>query len=370
VITSAEYFRLVNHTKLSGNKEIIFLLRKEEPMQYVNLGKSGLKVSRICLGTMTYGTSKWRDWVLDEEESRPFIQRALELGINFFDTADAYSQGVSEEVVGRALRDFTRRDQVIIATKVYFPTGDDPNQRGLSRLHIMHAVENSLRRLGTDYIDLYQIHRWDETTPIEETLEALHDLVRSGKVRYIGASSMDAWQFAKCLYLADLHGWTRFVSMQNHYNLVYREEEREMMPFCWDQGIGVIPWSPLARGFLAGNRSPDKSGDTKRAKSDDFAHNMYYQDADFEVVSQVEAVAENHGVSLAQVALAWMLHKPVVTSPIIGASKMYHLEEAVAALDIELSDVEIEALEQPYVPHPVLGHSSSVSPGLRRSKAK
>jgi aryl-alcohol dehydrogenase (NADP+) len=326
-------------------------------MDYQRLGKSGLKVSRICLGTMTYGTSKWREWVLEEDESRPFIQRALELGINFFDTADVYSLGVSEEVVGRALKDFTRREEVVIATKVFFPMGDKPNQGGLSRVHIMQAVEDSLRRLGTDYIDLYQIHRWDPETPIEETLEALHDVVKSGKVRYIGGSSMYAWQFSQSLYLADLRGWTRFVSMQNHYNLVYREEEREMMPLCRTEGIGVIPWSPLARGFLSGNRTQQEWGDTTRAKTDDFAHNMYYQESDFTVVERVIELAEQKGVTPSQIALAWLLHQPGVTSPIIGASKMNHLEENVAALDIELSPEELEALEEPYQPHPVLGHS-------------
>ncbi len=326
-------------------------------MQYINLGNTGLKVSRICLGTMSYGTSKWRDWVLDEDESRPFFKRALELGINFFDTADMYSVGVSEEVTGRALRDFAQRDKIVIATKVYNPMSDDPNDRGLSRKHIMDAIDNSLRRLGTDYVDLYQIHRWDDETPIEETLDALNDVVRAGKARYIGASSMYAWQFAKALYTADLHGWSRFVSMQNHYNLIYREEEREMIPLCRDQGIGLIPWSPLARGFLAGNRTPDKSGPTKRAKSDSFAHRMYYQEEDFTVVDRVEELAERHGVKPAQIALAWMLHKPGITAPIIGATKMYHLEEAVTALDITLSEEDIAYLEEPYKPHPVLGHS-------------
>ncbi|HEY4720418.1 MAG TPA: aldo/keto reductase, partial [Anaerolineae bacterium] len=260
-------------------------------MKYVNLGRTGLQVSRICLGTMTYGTPQWREWVLTEEASRPFIQRALELGINFFDTADMYSRGVSEEVLGRALHDFTRRDEVVIATKVFFPMGDKPNQRGLSRVHIMNAIDASLRRLGTDYVDLYQIHRWDTETPIEETLEALHDVVKSGKVRYIGASSIYAWQFAKTLYLADLHGWTRFVSMQNHYNLIYREEEREMLPLCLDQGIGVIPWSPLARGFLAGNRSRDGGGETIRSKTDGYAAELYYQDADFVVADRAAQLA-------------------------------------------------------------------------------
>ena len=325
-------------------------------MEYQNLGKSGIKVSRICLGTMTYGSTKWRDWVLDEEESRPFIKRALELGINFFDTADAYSLGVSEEIVGRALKDFARRDEVVIASKVFFSMGDKPNQGGLSRVHIMNAIDDSLRRLGTDYIDLYQIHRWDADTPIEETLEALHDVIKSGKVRYIGASSMYAWQFAKSLYLADLKGWTRFVVMQNHYNLVYREEEREMLPLCLSEGIGVIPWSPLARCFLSGNRSRQDWGETTRAKSDGFAHDMYYQDSDFDVVERVKELAKKLGVTPSQVALAWLLHQPAVTSPIVGASKMDHLEQDVAAIEIQLSSEEIERLEEPYQPHPVLGH--------------
>jgi aryl-alcohol dehydrogenase-like predicted oxidoreductase len=326
-------------------------------MDYLRLGSSGLKVSRICMGTMTYGSSRWRDWVLEESESRPFIQRALELGINFFDTADAYSLGVSEEILGKVLKDFARREEVVIASKVYFPMGDKPNQRGLSRVHILHAIDESLRRLGTDYIDLYQIHRWDPETPIEETLEALHDVVKSGKVRYIGASSMYAWQFAQSLYLADLHGWTRFVSMQNHYNLVYREEEREMIPLCRTEGIGVIPWSPLARGFLSGNRSRQEWGATARAKSDDFAHQMYYQESDFTVVERVVEIAKQKGVTPAQISLAWLLHQPGVTSPIIGASKMVHLEDDVAALDIQLSPEELAALQEPYVPHPVLGHT-------------
>jgi aryl-alcohol dehydrogenase-like predicted oxidoreductase len=326
-------------------------------MNYVNLGNTGLKVSRICLGMMTYGTSQWRDWVLDEDESRPFIQRALEMGINFFDSADIYSLGVSEEITGRALRDFARRDEVIIATKVFFPLENGPNQGGLSRNHIMNAIDASLRRLGTDYVDLFQIHRFDPTTPIEETLEALHDVVKAGKARYIGASSMYAWQFAKCLYLADLHGWTRFAAMQNHYNLVYREEEREMLPLCRAEGIGVIPWSPLARGFLTGNRTHVDFGSTKRAKSDDFAHSMYYQETDFEIVDRVVDLAGRRGVTPAQIALAWLLHQDGVTAPIIGASKMPHLEQAVAALEIELSEDERTYLEGLYQPHPVLGHS-------------
>jgi aryl-alcohol dehydrogenase-like predicted oxidoreductase len=326
-------------------------------MQFVNLGRSGLKVSRLCLGTMTYGTSKWRDWVLDESESRPFIQRALELGVNFFDTADMYSDGMSEVVLGRALNDFARREEVVIATKVFNPMGPSPNQRGLSRLHILHAIDHSLQRLGTDYVDLYQIHRWDYTTPIEETLEALHDVVKAGKARYVGASSMFAWQFSQALYLADRHGWTRFTSMQDHYNLIYREEEREMLPLCRDQGIGVIPWSPLARGFLAGNRSRQAWGETTRAKTDDYAQRMYYQESDFAIVDRVVELAQRRGVNPAQVALAWMLHQPGISAPIIGASKMSHLEQAVAALDISLSEDEQVFLEGPYQPHPVLGHN-------------
>ncbi|MCA9929730.1 MAG: aldo/keto reductase [Anaerolineales bacterium] len=328
-------------------------------MNYVNLGKTGLKVSRICLGMMTYGTPTWRDWVLPEEKSRPFIKRALELGINFFDTADMYSLGVSEEVTGRALRDFAKREEVVLATKVFFPHNNhDPNAGGLSRKHIMDAIDASLKRLGTDYVDLYQIHRWDPTTPIEETMAALHDVVKAGKARYIGASSMFAWQFAKAQHVADMHGWTKFVSMQNHMNLVYREEEREMNPLCIDQGVGIIPWSPLARGFLAGNRSKERdAGPTKRSKSDQFAHSMYYEEGDFEVVDRTSALAAEKGVSSAQIALAWLLHKPGITAPIIGASKMHHLEEAVAAVDIALTEAEIAQLEEPYRPHPILGHS-------------
>ncbi len=325
-------------------------------MEYVNLGRSGLKVSCICLGTMTYGTPQWREWVLSEQDSRPFIKRALELGINFFDTADMYSDGMSEQVLGRALHDFAHRDQVVIATKVYHSMGDKPNQAGLSRKHIMAAMDASLRRLGTDYVDLYQIHRWDYETPIEETLAALHDLVKAGKARYVGASSMWAWQFAKALYLADLHGWTRFASMQDHYNLVYREEEREMLPLCRAEGIGVIPWSPLARGFLMGNRRPDKTGETTRARTDSFAHQMYYRESDFVVVERVGELAQLRGVSPAQIALAWLLHQPGVTAPIVGASKMTHLEDAVAALQVRLSDQELASLQEPYQPHPVLGH--------------
>ncbi len=326
-------------------------------MNYVNLGRTGLKVSRLCLGAMTYGSPKWRDWVLPEDESRPFIKRALELGINFFDTADVYSFGVSEQILGKALRDFTQRDKVVIATKVCSPMGEGPNERGLSRVHIMHSIDASLKRLGTDYVDLYQIHRWDPDTPIEETLAALHDLVKAGKVRYIGASSMYAWQFAKALYLADLHGWTRFVTMQDHYNLVYREEEREMVPLCRAEGIGIIPWSPLARGFLAGTRWPGGGGDTTRSRSDDFAARMYFKETDFQVVARVQDLARRRSISPAQVALAWLLGQPGVTAPIIGASKLSQLEEAVGALEIDLSQGECRFLEELYQPHSILGHS-------------
>ena len=325
-------------------------------MHYTNLGTTGLKVSRICLGMMTYGTPQWRDWVLDEEASRPFIRHALEAGINFFDTADMYSLGVSEEVTGRALGDMAERDRVVIATKVYNPMSEDVNDRGLSRKHIMHAIDNSLRRLQTDYVDLYQIHRWDNATPIAETMEALHDVVKAGKARYIGASSMYAWQFAKAQETAARNGWTRFVSMQNHYNLVYREEEREMIPLCLDQGVGVIPWSPLARGFLAGNRRRSDYGETARARSDEFAHQLYYRDDDFAVVERVVALAGQRGLAPAQIALAWILHRPGVTAPIVGASKLRHLEDAIAALEISLATEEIATLEEPYRPHPVLGH--------------
>jgi 1-deoxyxylulose-5-phosphate synthase len=327
-------------------------------MEYVNLGSTGLKVSRICLGTMTYGSKKWREWVLEEEEGRPFIKRALELGINFFDTADMYSLGVSEEILGRALKDFgPARDRVMIATKVFNAMGDDPNQRGLSRKHIMHAIDDSLRRLGTDYVDLYQIHRFDRHTPIEETMEALHDVVKLGKALYIGASSMYAWQFAKMLYTADERGLTRFVTMQNHYNLIYREEEREMMPLCRDEGIGIIPWSPLARGFLAGNRKAETFGDTVRAKTDEYAKQLYYQQDDFKVVERVGEIATRRGVSNAQVALAWVLAQPGVTAPIVGASKMAHLEDAISALSLKLNSAELQALAEPYRPHRVLGHA-------------
>jgi aryl-alcohol dehydrogenase-like predicted oxidoreductase len=311
---------------------------------------------------MSYGTPEWRDWVLSEEASRPFIRRALELGINFFDTADMYSLGASEEVLGRALRDFGRRDQVVVATKLYFPIGDGPNDKGLSRKHIFDAIDGSLRRLGTDYVDLYQIHRWDAETPIEETLDALDDVVRSGKVRYLGASSMFAWQLAKALYIADRQGWTRFVSMQNHYNLVYREEEREMLPLCLEEGLGVLPWSPLARGLLAGTRrrnaqnaqNAQEMAPTTRAKSDTYAQKMYTAE-DFDVVDRVVALAERKGGKPARIALAWLLHQPAVTAPIVGATRMEHLEDAVGALEVRLDEAERRELEEVYRPHPVLG---------------
>jgi aryl-alcohol dehydrogenase-like predicted oxidoreductase len=303
---------------------------------------------------MTYGDPAWRDWVLPEDQSRPFYQRALELGINFFDTADVYSQGVSEEITGRALKDFARRDQVVIATKVHGKMGDGPNDHGLSRGHIMSAVQASLKRLGTDYIDLYQIHRFDPETPILETMTALHDLVRMGAVRYIGASSMAAYQFAKMQHAADLHGLTRFVSMQNHYNLVYREEEREMLPLCREDGVGVIPWSPLARGFLAGNRKAGEA-QTTRARSDKFGESMYRTEDDYAVQARVAEIAAQIGMPAAQVATAWLLAQPGVSAPIIGASKMPHLEDAVAALSVSLTAEQMAALEESYRPHPVLG---------------
>ena len=325
-------------------------------MEYVRLGTTGLKVSRLCLGAMTYGTPEWRPWVLDEAASRPFIARALEHGINFFDTADMYSRGVSEQVLGRALKD-QPRDQLVIATKAFYPVAPGANSGGLSRKHLLHAIDASLTRLGTDYVDLYQIHRFDPETPIEETLEALHDIVKAGKARYIGASSMFAWQFMKMLAASDAHGWPRFVSMQNHYNLVYREEEREMLPLCAEEGIGVIPWSPLARGFLAGNRRREDRGETIRAKTDDFAHGLYYADSDFTIAERVVDVAAKRGVKPTQIALAWLLGRPGVTAPIIGASKLPQLDEAIGALGIRLDADEIAALEGPYQPHAILGHA-------------
>jgi 1-deoxyxylulose-5-phosphate synthase len=326
-------------------------------MDHVRLGNTGLKVSRLCLGCMSYGSSQWRPWVLDEKAALPFIGQALELGINFFDTADVYSLGASESVLGAALREFgVTRSDVVIATKVHSKMGEGPNDKGLSRKHIMDSIDASLRRLGTDYVDLYQIHRWDHETSIEETLDALDNLVRSGKVRYIGASSMFAWQFSKALHLSQKHGWARFVAMQNHYNLIYREEEREMIPLCRAEGVGIIPWSPLARGFLAGNRVAEgKQGETVRAKSDDFAQSMYFQPDDFAVADRVKQVANQLSVKPAQVALAWIASRPGVSAPIIGATKAHHLKEAVEALDIVFELGDVSALEEPYKPHRVLG---------------
>ncbi len=325
-------------------------------MEYARLGSSGLKVSRVCLGMMSYG-SKDRKWHLDEAEAEPIVRRAVESGVTFFDTADMYSDGVSEEITGRLLAKlFPRRDDYVLATKLYFPTGAGPNDRGLSRKHVLASIDASLDRLGTDYVDLYQIHRWDHETPIEETMAALHDVVRAGKARYIGASSMYAWQFAKAQYTAQAAGWTRFVSMQNHYNLVYREEEREMIPLCLDQGVGIIPWSPLARGMLAGNRERGGDRNTVRAGSDPLADDLY-DEADFDVVDAVRAIAAERGLPPARIALAWLLGKPAVTAPIVGATKLRHLDDAVAAVDVVLSDDEVARLEAPYRPHPVLGHA-------------
>jgi aryl-alcohol dehydrogenase-like predicted oxidoreductase len=330
-------------------------------MEYVNLGKTGLKVSRICLGCMTYGSPATGEakggrhaWALNEEQSQPFFRQALELGINFFDTANVYSSGDSERVLGSFLKANTRREAVVIATKAHGVMRDEPNGHGLSRKAILFELDQSLQRLQTDYVDLYQIHRWDYETPIEETLEALHDVVKAGKVRYIGASSMYAWQFAKALYLADLHGWTRFVTMQNHYNLLYREEEREMIGLCASEGIGVLPWSPLARGRLA---RPWQAEATKRLETDQFGKSMYSrtEEEDRKVVDRLGEIAERRGVPRAQAALAWLLSRPTVTAPIVGATKQHHLEDAVAALSVHLDEAEIKALEEPYTPHPVLG---------------
>ena len=327
-------------------------------MQYTNLGKTGMKVSRLCLGMMSYGSKKWREWILEEEESKPFIKRALDAGINFIDTADVYSLGESERVTGNILKEIgVRRENLVVATKVNGQMSDDINDKGLSRKHILDSIDKSLQRLQMDYVDLYQIHRWDYETPIEETMEALNDVVRAGKTRYIGASSMFAWQFAKALHTSEKHGWTKFISMQNHYNLVYREEEREMIPFCQDQGIGLLPWSPMARGFFAGDRKRDGGGETSRANNDPFAKGLYFRDEDFTVAECAAEVAKERGVTASQIALAWVLNKPYVHSPIIGATKMDHLDQAIAALDIKLSADEVKKLEEPYRPHPVLGHS-------------
>ena len=347
-------------------------------MQYVQLGKSGLSVSCLALGMMTYGTPKWRPWVLEEVAARPLVRAAVDAGINFLDTADMYSAGMSEEVTGKFVREFCRRDEVVIATKVFFPVDlafqggnapgprfqPKPNSSGLSRKRIFHAIDASLRRLGTDYIDLYQIHRFDAATPVEETMEALHDVVKSGRARYLGASSMFAWQFATLQHVAERHGWTKFISMQNHYNLVYREEEREMNPYCRATGVGLLPWSPLARGFLAGNRRPgeggsaDKSGGaTSRAATDEIAQKFYYRDADFRVVDMVSEVAREKDSSIAALAYAWLLHQPGVSSPIIGISKPGQLDQALEALEIKLSAEDLARLAAPYQPHPIIGHS-------------
>jgi aryl-alcohol dehydrogenase-like predicted oxidoreductase len=324
-------------------------------MDYVRLGSTGLKVSRLCLGTMTYGTPAWRPWILGEAASRPLIKRALEAGVNFFDTADMYSEGVSEEVVGRALKDFAQRDQVVIATKVFYPTKEHPGYTGLSRKHIMEAIDASLRRLGVDYVDLYQIHRFDPDTPIEETCEALNDVIKAGKARHIGASSMYVWQFAKMLSIQQQHGWAGFETMQNHYNLVYREEEREMIPFCLDRGIAMIPWSPLARGFLAGNRKRGEKRASLREQHDQYGHGLYYADEDYDIAERVVEVATKKGVLPIQVALAWVLGKPGIGAPIVSATKLEQLDQLVAGMSVTLTADEVRALEEPYRAHPVLG---------------
>jgi 1-deoxyxylulose-5-phosphate synthase len=325
-------------------------------MRYTNLGRTGLRVSRVCLGTMSFGDDSERPWVLDEAAAEPIVKAAVDGGVTFFDTADTYSGGASEVATGRLVGNLLSRDEVVIATKVFMPMTPGENGGGLSRKHIMSAIDASLGRLGMDYVDLYQIHRWDNRTPIEETMEALHDVVRAGKARYIGASSMFAWQFAKAQHVAERNGWTQFVAMQNHYNLIYREEEREMIPLCIDQGVGVIPWSPLARGVLAGNRSRDGEKRTTRSETDTFTEYLYSQPTDFDVVERVAKVAAERGASPAQIALAWLLSKPGVTAPIIGATKLGHFTDALAAEELELTDDEVKRLEEPYVPHPVLGH--------------
>jgi 1-deoxyxylulose-5-phosphate synthase len=332
------------------------------PLSTASLGNTGVRVSRICLGMMTYGAKSWREWVLEEEDARPFVKAAVEGGINFFDTADVYSLGESERITGKLLREFQpRREELVIATKVFNPMSDSPNDRGLSRKHIMASIDASLKRLGVDYVDLYQIHRFDKNTPIEETCEALSDVVKAGKALYLGASSMYAWQFQKMLNFQAANGLARFVTMQNHYNLVYREEEREMIPLCLDQKVGCIPWSPLARGFLTGTRKRGDERDhskaeTLRARTDDFGHGLYYRQTDFDTVERVLELAAQRNVKPAQIALAWVLSKPFVSAPIIGASKLYQLEDALGALAIKLSPDEIERLEQQYEPHPILGH--------------
>ena len=325
-------------------------------MKHVNLGATGLRVSRICLGMMSFGNDSDRPWVLNEELAEPIVRAAADGGITFYDTADVYSGGASEVATGRLLGKLFSRDQVVVATKVHGSMGPGENDRGLSRKHILAGIDASLSRLNMDYVDLYQIHRWDGHTPIEETMQALHDVVRAGKARYIGASSMHAWQFAKAQHAADAHGWTRFVSMQNHYNLIYREEEREMIPQCVDQGVGVIPWSPLARGVLTGNRTKEGERHTVRARTDPFSDALYAQPSDFDVVDRVAEMAAEQGVPSAQIALAWLLHRHGVTAPIIGATKLDHLQDALAAEQLDLSDAEMARLEEPYLPHPVLGH--------------
>jgi len=326
-------------------------------MDYINLGQTGLKVSRLCLGAMTYGSKQWRPWILEEEEARPFIRQAVELGINYFDTADMYSVGKSEEVLGRALKDFgPGRDRIIVATKVYMPMSDDPNDCGLSRKHIMRSIDNSLRRLGTDYVDMYQIHRFDASTPVEETLRALADVVRAGKALYIGASAMYGWQFMKMLATSDRLGLSRFCTMQNYYNVIYREEEREMLPLCRAEGIAVTPFSPLARGFVVGNRRKEDYGETVRAKTDEYSRRQYYRPEDFAIVDRVTELAKKRGLNNAQVALAWVLHQPGVTAPIIGASKPHHLEDAVKALSVKLDADELKYLSELYKPRSVLAN--------------
>jgi 1-deoxyxylulose-5-phosphate synthase len=325
-------------------------------LKYVNLGATGLRVSRVCLGMMSYGNDSERPWVLDEDAAEPIVRAAVDGGVTFFDTADVYSRGASEVATGRLLPKFLDRDQFVLATKVHGSVGPGENDRGLSRKHIMSGIDASLRRLNVDYVDLYQIHRFDGHTPVEETMAALHDVVQAGKARYIGASSMHAWQFAKMQHAADAHGWTRFVSMQNHYNLVYREEEREMIPQCIDQGVGIIPWSPLARGFLAGTRTRDGDRRTVRSGSDPFGDSLYNMPSDFDVVERCVEVAAERGVASAPVALAWLLGRPGVTAPIVGATRLSHLEDALAAEELTLTEEEMRRLEEPYVPHPVLGH--------------
>jgi aryl-alcohol dehydrogenase-like predicted oxidoreductase len=325
-------------------------------MEYANLGRTGLRVSRVCLGMMSYGNDSDRPWALDEGAADPIVRAAVEGGITFFDTADTYSNGMSEVATGRLLPKYLSRDEMVVATKVFMPMTPGENGWGLGRKHVLSAIDASLTRLGMEYVDLYQIHRWDGRTPIEETMEALHDVVRAGKARYIGASSMFAWQFAKAQHVAERNGWTRFVSMQPHYNLVYREEEREMLPLCRDQGVGVIPWSPLARGLLAGNRTRSGERLTVRSDSDAFGDNLYAQPTDFDVVERTAEVAAARGLPPAQVALAWLLGRPGVTAPIVGATKPAHLADALAAVDLTLDDEEVRLLEEPYVPHPVLGH--------------